>query len=266
MEVTTLSYDGYTVVPNFLNAEELELFRTDYTSNATTFGHYGIKMVTRSVMDSVASNFTSMLSEIRQSTSIKADSIIYPQLYINNQKTSFDWHQEHESWYLEQESINHLNFYIPLHKESPHKSGISVIPMWVFKNQHDLLYNKGARRFVPGERTKVIDDDAGEEFYLDFDINKYSVTPNIMPGDLLLMRGDLIHKTQDTETERYSVSIRCTYGGKIISKSRLFSGCDTKMRYLENNSKLYNRVKNTFGDDEYIQLSKVLNELLYEVE
>lgn len=266
MQFSTLDSDGYTVIPNFLSGEELETFKGDYNSSTSQYGHYGIKMVAKSVMESMSNKFINILSDIRQSTSIEADTIIYPQLYINNQRTYFDWHQEHESWYFEQESINHLNFYIPLHKEYPNKSGISIVPLWVFKDHADIIYNKGARRFIPGEYTRVIDDDLGGEFFLDFDISKYSVTPEIMPGDLLLMRGDLVHKTQDTETERYSVSIRCTYGEKVISKSRMFSGCDTKMRYIENNSKIYGRIKSAFGDSEHTTVSKVLSELLYEVE
>lgn len=266
MEFSRLESDGYIVIPNFLSSEELERFKDDYINSTSQFGHYGIKMVAKAVMETMSNKFMNILSDIRQSTSIKADTIIYPQLYINNQKTSFDWHQEHESWYLEQESINHLNFYIPLHKELPNKSGISVIPMHVFKDQKELIHNKGARRFIASDVTRVIDDDLGNDFTINFDISKYSVTPFIMPGDLLLMRGDLIHKTQDTETERYSVSIRCTYGDKTISKSRLFSGCDAKLQYLENNSKIYNKIKSTFGDGDETTVSKVLSELLYEVE
>lgn len=266
MQFSTLDSDGYVVIPNFLSSVELQKFRDDYSTSTAQFGHYGIKIVAKGVMESMSDKFMSILSDIRQSTSIKADTIIYPQLYINNQKTSFDWHQEHESWYLEQESINHLNFYIPLHKELPNKSGISVIPMYVFKEQKELVCNKGARRFIAGDATQVIDDDQGGDFTLNFDISKYSVTPYIMPGDLLLMRGDLIHKTQDTETERYSVSVRCTYGDKTISKSRLFSGCNAKMQYIQNNSRIYSRIKSTFGDSEYTTVSKVLSELLYEVE
>lgn len=265
MNFPTLIQNGYTVVPNFLNEEEVTLLKNDYNSSDSMFGHYGIKMVSKNVMSKISSKITNTLADIRSSTSIKADTIFYPQLYINNHSTYFDWHQDHEAWYLEQETINHLNFYIPLHKEFRNKSGISIIPMPVLK-LHPHLINKGARRFIPGPRTKVIDDDLGNDFYLDFDISKYAVTPEIGPGDLLLLRGDVIHKTQDTDTERYSVTIRCSYGGKIISKSRLFTGCDVKMQYLKNNSKIYNRMMSSFGDEEYIPLSKVLNELLYEVE
>ena len=269
MHFPTLIQNGYTVVPNFLSEEEIALLKNDYANSNNIFGHYGIndgiKMVSKNAMDKISNKITSALADIRHSTSIRADTIIYPQLYINNHNMYFDWHQDHEAWYLEQETINHLNFYIPIHKEFRNKSGISIIPMQVLK-QHPQLINKGARRFVPGPLTKVIDDDLGQDFYLNFDITKYAVTPEIGPGDLLLLRGDLIHKTQDTDTERHSVTIRCTYGGKIISKSRLFSGCETKMQYLENNSKIYNRIRNAFGNEENIVLSKVLNELLYEVE
>lgn len=269
MYFPTLIQNGYTVVPNFLSEEEVTLLKNDYANNSNRLEHYGnMKMVSKNAIDIISSKIINTLTDIRNSTSIKADTILYPQLYVDNINGSFDWHQDHEAWYIEQETVNHLNFYIPLHKEFRNKSGISIIPMQLLK-LHPLLINRGARRFTPGPgpRTEVIDDDLGQYFYLNFDISKHAVTPEIGPGDLLILRGDLIHKTQDTDTERYSLSVRCSYGGKIISKSRLFSGCEMKMRFLENNSKLYKAITDAFGDQEYIELSKVLNkELLYEVE
>ena len=260
--LSALDHDGYTVISNFLNSRELEILRNDYNNTADFFGEYGIKLVSKSAIGFITNKINQTLLDITNSTSIIVDTVNHPQLYINNQKTYFDWHQDHESWYIEQESTNHVNLYMPLHKELPNKSGISIVPMTALADHINLFANKGARRFIAGETTTVIDDDLGYEFYLDFDINERSVTPNLIPGDLLIMRGDMIHKTQDSDTERYSISIRCTHGEKKISKSRLFSGCEVKRQYLEKNAYFYDRVKNAFGNEEYISLSKLLKELL----
>lgn len=260
-----LNHSGYVVVPNFLTSQEVSTLREDYNTTTASFGHYGIKIVSKHIIDRLYSKLISTLSDIRSSSLVKADTLIYPQLYINNQRTFFDWHQEHESWYLEQDSINHLNFYIPIKKDSPDRSGISVIPNNVFQDYYSIMTNKGARRLIPGDSTVVIDDDLGDTFNLPFNINDYAVTPSILPGDLLLMRGDLVHKTQDSETERHAISIRCTFGNTLVSRSRLFSGCDTKLQYLDNNQKIYSRINSIFGDEDSIPLSRILSELLYEV-
>jgi len=58
-------------------------------------------------------------------------------------------------------------------------------------------------------------------YLVDFDLDALAVTPSLSAGDLLLMRGDLIHKTQDADTQRVSTSIRVTYSKKTITRERL---------------------------------------------
>ena len=45
------------------------------------------------------------------------------------------------------------------------------------------------------------------ELPINFDDIKYS--PNLIAGDMLIIRGDVIHKTNDMLTERVALSLRC---------------------------------------------------------
>lgn len=257
---------GYVVVPNFLTGEEISILEEDHNTSTVEYGKYGgIKVVSTHVIHKFTNKLLLTLSDIRKTSLVKADIIIYPGIYVNNKKIFFDWHQEHESWYLENSSINHLNFYIPIKKEYSNKSGISLIPNNMLPDCPIDLINKGARRFFPGKKdtnsTFVIDEDLGGSFKLPFNIENYAVSPNIIPGDLLLVRGDVIHKTQDNETERHAVSFRCTFGNNMINKTRLFSGCKTKLEYLDNNKQMYSYIKSIFGDEDNILLSKIISEL-----
>ena len=84
-------------------------------------------------------------------------------------------------------------------------------------------------------------------------IESISVTPDLIPGDLLLIRGDVIHKTQDTLTHRVSVSFRVTNGNALINKNLLITGCERKQRYIKGSPELYNSILGVFeklGKDE----------------
>jgi len=254
---------GFVVVPNFLTDEEIKILEEDYNTSTAEYGKYGgIKEVSTYVMHEFANKLQLTLSDTRKTSLVKADTIISSGLYVNNKKSYFPWHQEHESWYVENSSINHLNFYIPIKKEYSNKSGISLIPNNALPDYSINIINKGARRFFPGENsTLVIDDDLGDSFTLPVNIENHAVSPNILPGDLLLMRGDVIHKTQDNETERHAVSIRCTFSNIMINKTRLFSGCKAKLEYLDNNKQIYSKINSIFGDEDNILYSRLLSEL-----
>jgi hypothetical protein len=77
----------------------------------------------------------------------------------------------------------------------------------------DINYFKGfgARRLMSeNNRTYALDDNnGGHRTNFSFDLTELSVSPAISVGDVLVMRGDTIHRSQDTNTHRIAISIRC---------------------------------------------------------
>ena len=105
------------------------------------------------------------------------------------------------------------------------------------------IFNSAAKRFVPeGNITKVWDDEFGGEWILPVNIDDIMDSPKIAVGDLLLMRGDVIHKTQDDLTRRVAVSVRSTKGSAIINAERLNKGCRMKQQMVRDINKKYSAV------------------------
>jgi len=69
----------------------------------------------------------------------------------------------------------------------------------------------------------------------------------MLPGDLLIMMGNIIHATQDSDTVRLALSVRYVDGDVVIDKNKLFNdGGQTKKKYLSNNIKRYKEIENFF--------------------
>jgi ectoine hydroxylase-related dioxygenase (phytanoyl-CoA dioxygenase family) len=85
-----------------------------------------------------------------------------------------------------------------------------------------------------------------KKFNISVNLDKIKHIPEILPGDLLVLRGTTIHKTQDTDTHRVAVSIRLTSSFDKINKNILLAGSQTKQRYMSNNSKIYQNMHNFF--------------------
>jgi ectoine hydroxylase-related dioxygenase (phytanoyl-CoA dioxygenase family) len=167
-------------------------------------------------------------------------------LYADTTKFNTGWHQDHESYYYFQQNYHYLNFYIILEKEDPNKSGLSIIPFDKLREYSgaDKIIGSGAKSFHPQENsTTVISQETGEIFNIPVDIDSIALTPNLEPGDLFLLRGDTIHKTQDNETHRLALSIRCTRGDSVIKLGPLDNPCPAKQKYINNNLQPYLNLK-----------------------
>jgi hypothetical protein len=148
-------------------------------------------------------------------------------------------HQDFDLDYkLTRDHINYLNFWIPLRKPEFDRSNVTLVPFDVLlaraPDEHGRLVGAGGNRFVVRNgRTAVFgkygsilsDADAPEpERVLDCDLEELAITPSLAAGDLLLMRGDVIHRTQDVDTDRVAASLRATHSGKVITRES--SGVD----------------------------------------
>jgi hypothetical protein len=113
---------------------------------------------------------------------------------------------------------------------------------------HKLVKGKGAISYALVEgKTYITDDNIGKRLYvLDFDIKELAVTPELEVGDLLLMSGDVIHQTQDTETYRISASVRMLYSKSIVNYQTFIRGGYTKRRLMFGNQSSYNYMINVF--------------------
>jgi hypothetical protein len=166
---------------------------------------------------------------------------------------SFNWHQDHETYFLTEQHSNYLNVYIVIDKERKQDSNLSVIPFdKLSNNSRSRLIGQGANIFWKAQNMKDrlnsigdFDDTFGtcagklDLYYdryvqrndmdnyvtpMDENLDHISETPHLQIGDVLLLRGDVIHKTSDSRCRRVALSLR------YVNKS------ETKV------SQLYNRM------------------------
>ncbi|MBU3633156.1 hypothetical protein [Polynucleobacter sp. AP-Feld-500C-C5] len=142
-----------------------------------------------------------------------------------------NWHLDHFSYYLGGDHTNYLICYLPVQKPDIHSCNLAIIPYDILKKLDSCTFmrvqHRGALRFrcvesdtmawfqmrFPNELVEVGQWYAIDDFYpspgwkLDIDIEQHKVVPQLSVGDLLIMRADVIHRTEDAKTDR--ISIRC---------------------------------------------------------
>lgn len=128
-----------------------------------------------------------------------------------------------------------LNFWIPIVKTEVSKSNLSLVPFDRLRERseaaYEVMFGGGGCRFIPESgRTAVFANDgqifeadtpAEPTLWLDFDVEELVVTPQLAAGDCLLLRGDLPHRTQDADSERVAASVRVTYSGKTVDRTKV---------------------------------------------
>lgn len=143
-----------------------------------------------------------------------------------------NWHLDHFSYYLHEDHANWLICYMPILKPSSDLANLALIPYDVLlaldPTLADRVRGRGAMRFrcveadtfdwfalrFPGQEIAVGDwfaiddyDDATMGWKIEINLEQHKVVPKLNARDLLIMRADVIHRTNDAGSDR--ISIRC---------------------------------------------------------
>jgi ectoine hydroxylase-related dioxygenase (phytanoyl-CoA dioxygenase family) len=239
---------GFVHAKAFLTDGELSRVIDDYRAQAVkarTNGNYDAPLASPLLTRSLESKVASVSDAVRAATGLRAD-VAVAGLYFSTEKgVNFAWHQDHESYFIYQQHSHYLNFYVPIVKPDPERTNLCLVPFdalerRVSRPDYQRLIGSGAARFLPDEgRTLVSDDEHGEQYALPVNIEELKVTPRLEPGDLLLLRGDMIHRTEDTQTDRVALSLRRTRGNAVIRKAKLVGAADFKRQIITNNKSTY---------------------------
>jgi len=142
-----------------------------------------------------------------------------------------NWHIDHYTFYFHNDHKNYLIGYMPILKSDPKKSNVAIIPYDILKkedvNTFSKIKNRGAVRFRKVEKdtkpwfdmrfkkeTKINDwyalddyNDHTQGWKMNTDLEKIKIVPKLNLYDLLIMKADVIHKTNDAKIDR--IAIRC---------------------------------------------------------
>lgn len=243
-----LEKSGFVVVPDFLNQSKINNLLSEYSallSNVSideakthqSYGKNGSAIFSPSSL--MRDDMNGIFDLINKNTNICVDFVPSRGEFLDTKIVDLIWHQDHTTYYKWQNLYDSVTFWIPLIKPDVNLSGLSFVPHDVLAELNpnfakNSIFGKGAKHFNPRTTyTEVIDDETDKETTIPFNLNEIAVSPKIGVGDLLLFRGDMIHKTQDVTTSRVAISIHCANSKGIVTKEKFYSGGVTKRQSIE---------------------------------
>ena len=269
LDLKLLETKGFIVIPQFLTSDEIDLLVIEYAKakaltaanpNKNKNASVSLGPTPLGIRDKI-SNF---LKEINAATNLSVNHVFPGTTYFDNRCVKYNWHQDHDTHYMWQNSYNFLNFWIPIVKPEHDQSGIGVIPFDVImplipESAQQRLIGRGAKKFpIKSNKTVMRDDSVGDYMPLDINIEEFKQTPSMTAGDLLLMRGDVIHKTQDTLTPRVAVSIRACDADYMLSKEVFYNQCAYKKLFVNNDVNTYAIFHENFVNRDFVPLREML--------
>jgi hypothetical protein len=242
-----LKSKGFVHVRNFLTDVEIDWLREDYSIQSRkprVNGNYDVPAISQTITWRLERKMREVGDLVSAAAGVIADMSVSGNYFAIERGVDFRWHQDHESYFMFQQHFDYLNFYIPILKPDPQRTNLCLIPFDNIRARlpeyYDLLVGSGAKEFhCEDSRTTVRDDENNVQYALPMDIDELKVVPELVAGDLLLLRGDVIHRTQDTDTPRVAASFRRTRSTALVKQSRLLSDSPAKKRMMENNAALY---------------------------
>ncbi len=242
-QAAEVSRRGFVYIPGYLGETDLELLRQGFQEALEKDPNNDyFRIMPGTVLSKFQPMFQAISSSIR-CAGIKVDGVYGGGLYFANyaarpdsnpkakaRGVALDWHQDHDSYYMWQDHHNYINVYIPIEKPDPDRSNLTVVPFDNLSRQAPELCEKMLARGATRARKSfgrwvILDDEWGGKLgKLGCDPAEIEETPSLRAGDLLLMRGDILHRTQDTLTRRVAVSFRMMDGHATVSRKNLARG------------------------------------------
>ncbi len=233
---------GYAVVRDFLKEEDLSYIRECYAQQQTIQNEaYNLSIMNPEQLKGLDPGLTRLMEQACVVPEFQPNYFSAGAFFATEKGIDFSWHQDHESFFINQTHRHYLNIYLPVIKPDKLRSNLSMIPVDSFRQRAPDVWSKlewrgACRAEVSGNRTLLADDwQGGQVAELAFDINELAETPDLEAGDALLMRGDVFHSTQDTETDRVSLSVRCFNTSVPVSLEHLRVTCEAKDYFVQGN-------------------------------
>jgi ectoine hydroxylase-related dioxygenase (phytanoyl-CoA dioxygenase family) len=277
MNFKDLEDKGYLVIPNVLTNDDIASLIGTYEKvknnsipaeykNMKEIGEIEHKIFMADAPNFLRTKCATWARSCEEHTNIKANYIPENMLFFDNILAGqLTWHQEHGSYFFTQTGYNHLLFWIPIIKPTPSQSGLMVIPHdRLLKRDSEFfnkyIYGKGANDFAEllDGITVVTCCDSNDVVTLDFNISELKEILSVDVGDLIIMRGDLIHASQENTGFRVAISMHILNTENILTKNKFFNDSDFKKKYIESNLSMYAPIIKLFEKQDSIVLKDLI--------
>jgi ectoine hydroxylase-related dioxygenase (phytanoyl-CoA dioxygenase family) len=266
-----LETKGYLIIKQFLSSEEIQrsidLYETAKINNQDNtikiLSYKNATVFKGSTPEFIQNKIIDLLEKITRLTNLNVNFVFPKQSYFDNTYVQLDWHCDHDSYFKFQDSYNFLNFWMPIVKPDKNKSGLDIIPYdlimpFLSPIAKERLIGKGAKSFIfKDNKTIIKDDSTGDVITLDINLELFKITPALSPGDLLIIRGDVIHKTQDNSTARIGISTRACNGDYMLSKEVFYDQCPKKQAMIKNDPAGYESHHKNFAENDFVKIRKI---------
>ena len=226
---SALEERGFCVVPDFLSRDEIDFLVEEFDASPDYSPPPKDKRAARlrgdqpatGVLRSNAMGRKETFQRIRPRMEAFAQGVtgaqaaLYQILYLQTPVLNLPVHQDHEHFFLTEYNRTHLNFWIPLVKPSRTEAGLRLIPWDRLGEKSPRLFNLCRRSgasvmySLRDGGTLYLSDWSGVHWLEeDLEIEEVMETPEVGPGDLLLLSLNTIHTTQTTDDRRLAVSLR----------------------------------------------------------
>lgn len=249
-----LETKGFVHVPQFLSQDELAAAREDFlaqTADTQSF-YYALSVATERGMEPVRPRIEDVLAAIRAHTSLQVNHVLYGAYFAAKGGTFFPWHQDHDN-FTNPNHFDQLNFYMPVLKPDRRKSNLCVVPFDALERASPKTFRRVVRRGSStthdlGGRQLVFQDESGATHLVRVNLDDLACTPELEAGDLLLLRNDMFHRTQDNDTARVALSIRATNGHTVVRRAQLARGGLAKAARMARNGGNYEGMFRAFEE------------------
>ena len=288
----SLEERAFCVIPEFLSREEIDFLVAEFDASPDYSPPTKTKHAARHLGDKPVAGQTGALranATGRKETFQRigprieafaqgvtgAKAALYQILYTQTPATDLSCHQDHATFFLTEYNRTHLISWIPLVKPSRTEAGLHVIPWDRLREKSPRVFNlcrrSGASQLhsLRDGGTLYVSDWSGVHWHEeDLEVEDVMETPEVGPGDLLLLSHNTIHATQTTDDRRLAVTLRTCDPETPIDWHRVAgSPTPAKMRALATQNVLtYPVFQHTQEHDFGITLADVLPTLTGERE
>jgi hypothetical protein len=223
---------GFVVVRSFLSPGEIEEIRRVYEKARRSETLYFSMVANRQDVAPVAAKLGGLLPAIRAATDIQTDTIHEDGYFFPTEYTNLSWHTDHKSFYAVQDHYHYLNFWMPVIKPVRDKSGLAVVPMDKLEQAAPDAYRAVFRRGAASVKDGFLrfeDDGRIQRVECPTElVDRIAEAPDVEPGDVIVARTDVLHKTQDAETIRVALTMRGLWSQQVLSRRVLLMGSPEK--------------------------------------